>query len=450
MNNRIWHKVSSLGLSEKEFLENKEVVLLNRLVFLVVIAIVLFMPIEYILNGSFIIPYELLATILFSLTLIFTKLRWFNFAICYTIILSAFLISLAYLAVGGETDGELNLFPVMLLPLLLIKNQRIIIMLSGALLLLFFAVKYDWFMERPFFDVPLETRLSVQPFMNLMTAIFLFLELFYFKRLNIRFSALLQNQKSEIQEKHNQIKDSIKYAQRIQRAILPSDEFLEKVFPKSFVLYLPKDIVAGDFYWCKEVDDIRMIAACDCTGHGVPGAMVSVLCNNALNRAVLEFGLRDPGEILDKTREIVVHELNQNLDKVKDGMDIALCCFKGNTVYYAGAYNPLLLIKGSSNELIEVKANKQPIGSFDRKEPFTTHQINLEKEDCIYLFSDGFADQFGGEKGKKFKAARLRKTFQSIHTKSAQEQKTDLKQIFEDWKKDEEQLDDVCIIGIKV
>jgi serine phosphatase RsbU (regulator of sigma subunit) len=189
-------------------------------------------------------------------------------------------------------------------------------------------------------------------------------------------------------------------------------------------------------------------AVADCTGHGVPGAMVSVVCNNALNRSVREHGLTIPGEILDKTRDIVVQEFEKSEEDVKDGMDIALCSIEGMKLQYAGAYNPLWIIR--NGELIETKANKQPIGQFDNPEPYTTHSFDLEKGDAIYIFSDGYVDQFGGERGKKFKSKAFRELLLSIQDKNMEEQKKSIDETFETWIGDLEQIDDVCVIGVRV
>jgi serine phosphatase RsbU (regulator of sigma subunit) len=276
----------------------------------------------------------------------------------------------------------------------------------------------------------------------------------------------------ELEEKNQEIMDSITYAKRIQSAILPPNKVVKEYLQESFILYKPKDIVAGDFYWLEHTNDKVLFAAADCTGHGVPGAMVSVVCNNGLNRSVREYGLTSPGEILDKTREIVVQEFEKSEEEVKDGMDIALCSLEGNKLQYAGAHNPLWIIRSQSHSgldrestnneetlnqvqgdgyiLYETKANKQPIGQFDNPEPYTTHSFELEKGDSIYIFSDGYVDQFGGEKGKKFKAKAFRKLLLSIQDKTMEEQKIIIDESFETWRGSLEQIDDVCIIGVRI
>lgn len=266
----------------------------------------------------------------------------------------------------------------------------------------------------------------------------------------------LNEQKEILSEKNEEIVSSIRYAKRIQNAILPPDDLVNQSFSNSFILYKPKDIVAGDFYWIEPNLNTTLFAAADCTGHGVPGAMVSVVCNNALNRSVREFNLHEPGKILDKTREIVVEEFAKSNEDVKDGMDISLCKLeKKNSGKYklewAGANNPLWIISNANpTQLLEFKPNKQPIGKVETPTHFTTQSIELEKEDHIYLFTDGFQDQFGGEKGKKFKASKLKELLLSIHGKSMPEQKEILNAAFEKWRGNLEQVDDVCIMGIKV
>ena len=262
--------------------------------------------------------------------------------------------------------------------------------------------------------------------------------------------AVVEKAHTELEEKNKEITDSITYAKRIQNAILPSDKTVKEYLPNNFVLYIPKDIIAGDFYWMEHKDDNILFAAADCTGHGVPGAMVSVVCNNALNRSVREYGLTNPAEILNKTREIVVQEFEKSDDDVKDGMDISLCSldFNNQTLKWCGANNPLWIVR--KGKLIETKPDKQPIGKVDNPQSFTTHTIELQKGDTIYIFTDGFADQFGGEKGKKFMYKPFKELLLSIQEKTMDEQKIVLEQHFESWRRSLEQVDDVCVIGIRV
>ena len=259
-----------------------------------------------------------------------------------------------------------------------------------------------------------------------------------------------QFQKHLVEEKNKEITDSITYAKRIQSAILPPEKLIRQHLPENFILYLPKDIVAGDFYWFENGEDLVFFAAADCTGHGVPGAMVSVVCHNALNRSVKEFKLKEPAKILDKTREIVISEFEKSDEDVKDGMDISLCTYRPSdkTLFWAGAHNPLWILR--KGELLEFRADKQPIGKYTDALPFTGHEIPLQQGDCLYIFTDGLQDQFGGEKGKKFKASQIREILLGGQHLSMPEQKNRLEQAFYNWKSTLEQVDDVCFIGVKI
>ena len=260
----------------------------------------------------------------------------------------------------------------------------------------------------------------------------------------------LELQKQQIETKNRDITDSIQYAKRIQGAIFPSDKLIKQYLKDSFILYIPKDIVAGDFYWMDKKNDNILFAAADCTGHGVPGAMVSVVCHNALNRAVREFNLSEPAKILDKVTELVIETFEQSDANIKDGMDIALCSLntKTNELQYSGANNSLYIIR--NEELIETKSDKQPIGKYAKIEPVTNHTKTVLKDDKIYLFTDGYADQFGGEKGKKFKYKQFKELLIKNRNESMTEQLNILLSSFNNWKGDLEQIDDVCIIGVRI
>ena len=262
-------------------------------------------------------------------------------------------------------------------------------------------------------------------------------------------NAIIYKQKEELQQKQTDILDSIVYAKRIQSAILPPDKLIKSHFPNSFILYRPKDIVAGDFYWLESKEGVVYFAVADCTGHGVPGAMISVMCNNGLNRAVRENGLTTPGTILDQTKEFVITEFGKSEEKVMDGMDIALCALKGKRLSYSGSHNPLWIIRKGGQEVFEIKADRQPIGRFGEEVPFTTHEIEVDPGDTLYIFSDGFSDQFGGANGKKFKISNFKKLLLKLQNNSMEDQKLLLDNAFESWRGELEQIDDVCVMGVR-
>jgi tetratricopeptide (TPR) repeat protein len=273
-------------------------------------------------------------------------------------------------------------------------------------------------------------------------------------RLKNKINHQLAEKNKIIEDQHKDIKDSIHYSKRIQEAILPPMPLWYETLPDSFVIYKPKDILSGDFYWLEKVNGTIYFAAADCTGHGVPGAMVSVVCSTALNRAVKEFNLSEPGPILDKVRELVLETFEKSESDVKDGMDISLVAMKEEetsetrTIKWAGANNPLWYLHDGIPK--EITADKQPVGKIDNPKPFTTHTFHLQKGDLIYVFTDGYADQFGGLKGKKLKYKAFRDTIlQNIHL-NVTAQKTNIEFAFDQWKGKLEQVDDVCVIGVRV
>lgn len=284
----------------------------------------------------------------------------------------------------------------------------------------------------------------------------LFVTIFIINRLLIirKQKILIEQQKHLVEEKNKEITDSITYAKRIQSAILPQAKLIKESLTNSFILYKPKDIVAGDFYWMEPLKNGVIYAAADCTGHGVPGAMVSVVCHNALNRSVREFGISEPAGILNKTREIVVSEFEKSDTDVKDGMDISLCYLnlQDLEIRWAGANNPLWIIR--NKELIEIKPDKQPIGKYSHAKPFTSHHVKLEKNDNIYIFTDGYQDQFGGPEsytgGKKLKISQMKEILISVSDLNMDDQVKIIDEKFEAWKGNLEQVDDVCIIGVKI
>ncbi len=263
---------------------------------------------------------------------------------------------------------------------------------------------------------------------------------------------LANEQRLIAEEKNREILDSISYAKRLQDAVIPPAAQFIQNFSEGFVLFKPKDIVSGDFYWMSTSGSAVYFACVDCTGHGVPGAMVSMVGNNALNRCVREFGLTKPSEILDRLSDLVEETFKDSTSSVKDGMDIALCKFDrdAHTLEYAGANNPLWIIRSNGNEVEETKADKQPIGWFFEKQPFVNHEVALNPGDSIFLFSDGYADQFGGPKGKKFKYRQLRELLLAHNNKSMGELESILHQKFEEWRGELDQIDDVCVLGARV
>ncbi|MGB3946787.1 MAG: tetratricopeptide repeat protein [Bacteroidia bacterium] len=257
----------------------------------------------------------------------------------------------------------------------------------------------------------------------------------------------------QIEEKNKNILDSINYAKRIQQAILPSDNEVKKILPNSFVLYMPKDVVSGDFYWVQKKDNNILFAAIDCTGHGVPGAFMSMIGNTLLNEIVNDRGVIKPSEILEHLREGIIKALKQTGEagENQDGMDIAICALneQKQQLQFAGANNPLWIV--SNNILTEIKADKQPIGIYyGNAKPFTNHIVNLNKGDVVYIFTDGYADQIGGDLQKKFKYKQLQQLIETHFKSDMQLQQKIYHQAINNWKGELEQIDDILLMGIRI
>lgn len=256
----------------------------------------------------------------------------------------------------------------------------------------------------------------------------------------------------ELNEKNKNIIDSINYAQRIQHAILPKEEVLAEVLEEYLLIYKPKDIVSGDFYWARQKGELLFVSAVDCTGHGVPGAIMSIMAHNLLNYAVDEMGLTDPGQILQAMDQKLHERIQLDPDNFDDqfGMDLSLCVLNKatNTLKYAGAFNSIYII--TKGEITEMTANRYPVGHYffePKDKTFDTHSSQLQAESRVFLFSDGFADQFGGPKKEKFMTPNFKELLSTTSSLPLKEQASEINSVFETWKGENDQLDDVLVIG---
>jgi serine phosphatase RsbU (regulator of sigma subunit) len=305
-----------------------------------------------------------------------------------------------------------------------------------------------------------DEEISKQRTINIIIAcgllLVLVLSFFIFRQYSQKKKAnnLLETQNQLIVEKNRNITDSINYAKVIQNALLPQEQDFISLFSSAFIVFKPKDIVSGDFYWFTEKHGKKIVAAVVCTGHGVTGAFMSMIGITFLNEIINEKGITTPAEVLGEMRNRVKASLKQRglEGESKDGMDMALLCFDADqkTVEYAGANNSLWRVKANA-EFEEINPDKRPIGYYKGQGlPFTNHRIELNKGDALYIFTDGFADQFGGPKGKKFKYKQLKELLVKIHNDPMQQQKTILNNTFEEWRGNMEQTDDICLIGLKI
>ena len=267
-----------------------------------------------------------------------------------------------------------------------------------------------------------------------------------------RSKKLIEGQKKLVEEKQQEITDSVNYAKRLQDGILVPFDLVQSWITESFILYKPKDIVSGDFYWIEKVGNKVYFAVADCTGHGIPGALVSIICSNALTKSLYEDFTYEPSRILDNTRAIVEERFIRSQNEIKDGMDISLCCLntEEKSITWAGAMNPLWIIRRGANVLEELKPDRQTVAKVENPKRFKQHEVKLAKGDSVYLFSDGYQDQFGGEKGRKYMKGRFKKFILSIQDQDMQTQLTSFEKAFNSWKGDREQIDDVCVMGLRI
>jgi serine phosphatase RsbU (regulator of sigma subunit) len=297
-------------------------------------------------------------------------------------------------------------------------------------------------------DEEIKSQKKVQIFLFSGIVIVVFFLLFIYKQLSTT-----KKQKIVIEEKQREIADSINYAKRIQDAMMTSSVYLRDNLPKSFIFFKPKDVVSGDFYWIhKDLEDNIFFTVADCTGHGVPGAFMSMIGTSLLNEIIIEKGINDTDKILNEMRAQIIKSLSQEEEGAqKDGMDISLCKLnmKKRTVEFSGAHNSLIHIRGE--ELETYRGDHQPVGLLlGDKKPFTKHKVKLKKDDMLYIYSDGYQDQFGGEKGKKYMAAKFKKQLLRISSKDEKEQLKLLSKEFSTWIQDYEQIDDVCVMGVRI
>lgn len=368
-------------------------------------------------------------------------------------LLSGIVFILVYSFLFGEkSQTHIFLFFLPIAAIILFDKQKIIVSYFVLCALFLACAKLIFSLFKPYYDYN-----SIIDTIGWLNCIFLVLLIFLgvkqFKLENVNFIAQINKQRFELKEKNKDITDSIQYAKRIQKALMASDYLLNQHLHEYFVLYLPKDIVSGDFYWAEKSEGRFLLGVCDCTGHGVPGAFMSLLNISKLNETILGKNIVQPNLILNQVRDEIIKALNPlgTKEDGRDGMDAVVCSFdfKNLKLDYAAANNPLWVYR--NGEIIEGKYDKMPVGMHNGKiNDFELQSMDLHKGDCIYMFTDGYADQFGGEKGKKFKYAQLKETLSAIHQLPMAEQQQRLQSTFESWKGNLEQVDDVLLVGIRV
>ena len=454
----LWRKVTLSGLrSGANPHDRKCILLINRMSMLNTLLMILFSVLGPIVGLYQVLFFSIPFAIAFALPPILNRLNFLEFSRYYFSVTPLIFLVAVCIHNGSELGDKYFILTTATIPILIFRERWIIYTLFFINVIMYFFIVWYQANYLPMEAFPAYIQKQYSSFSILSVFGIIFFVVIYFRSDSEDYELELEEKNFLISQKNGEIIDSINYAKRLQEAILPPLEEISEHLPDSFVLYKPKDIVAGDFYFADHKGDHFFIAAADCTGHGVPGAMVSVVCSNALNRAIIELELTDPGKILDKVTELVCETFKKSHNVVNDGMDISLCAFnlKTKEVSWAGANNPLWYINSSPDltseaSFKEITANKQTVGKNDFYKPFTTHKLSLKKGDILYLFTDGYADQFGGQKGKKFKYKQLGDLLLSINNRPVKEQHALLDKAFEDWKGAHDQVDDVCIIGIRL
>lgn len=449
--NTLLKEITYAGLSKaKAPINRKGILFINRMSILNTLLMLVFSVTLPFLNQSELLLFTVPFTLLFAIPPLLNYKTYFSFCRYYFSLVPLLFLITVCIHNGAELGDKYLLLTTATIPLVLFRDRSKIYFLFALNVIVFLFITWYQSNYRPMIILPNYIEDIYFLLAQLTVFMVIFFVILYFRGYTDAYEAELEEKNRIISLKNTEIIDSITYAKRLQDAIMPSEKEIYNNVPESFILYRPKDIVAGDFYFAEQKGDYFFVAAADCTGHGVPGAMVSVVCSNALNRAVIELNLIQPGEILDKVTELVVDTFKKSNHDVKDGMDISLCVIniKTRQIAWAGANNPLWYI--SNNQLTEIKATKQPVGKSDSYKNFTTHILNLAKGSLVYLFTDGYADQFGGPHGKKFKYKQFADIILANQSLEMGEQRNKLEQAFVQWKGTLEQVDDVCIIGLRL
>ncbi len=366
-----------------------------------------------------------------------------------------FFVSSSYFY-GSVAHTEIYLFMFPVIVVFMFDTKPWIIAYCVYLITLFMVCMYMQEHFNGVYDGDVTQLMKFTPLNYVFAFTMLASIVYFFKSENIEYSQQIEKQKQAIEEKNKEITDSINYAKRIQDSLLTPHAVLDKYLERNFLFFNPKDIVSGDFYWMHPISATEMLIAIgDCTGHGVPGAFVSSVCISKLNDAVNK--TTSPGKILENVnREIKINFEQTGNENIRDGMDIILCHFNTNTrtLKYAGANRPLWILKNNAqpeNALVEIKPDKISIGGFtEGSQQFTEHEIKVDEGDTLYLFTDGFADQFGGEQGKKMTTKRLKEWVLNNNHLPIKEVGEKMRVSYHSWKGKHEQIDDVTVLAIRV
>ena len=446
----IFYKILNAGIHfAKDPQETKIILLMNRLAFIMTVMMFVFSALSPIMHLYDMLYFTFPFAIAFILAPYFNYKGWLLFNKYYFTLIPIPLICILCWYNSIALGDRFFFFATATIPVIVFRSRLVIFIIFYLNIIAFFLM--SWYQENfsPYVEVPPE--LAIQYWYASLFSIFsiLYFVVRYFKQGSEDYEKEIETKNEEISIKNKEIVDSINYAKKIQNTLLAHNDFLQKHLPDHFVFFKPKDIVSGDFYWATEHNNNFYLAACDSTGHGVPGAFMCLLNIGFLNEAIKEKNISLPNEVFDHVRKRLIDDISK--EGQQDGMDGILLKTETKNgllkIEYAGANNAPVLIR--NNHIITLATDKMPVGKGVKNDSFKLHTIDIETGDTLYLYTDGFADQFGGPKGKKFKYKALNELLLANHNKTTSEQKQIFESTFETWKGKLEQVDDVCVIGIK-
>ena len=461
-----WQRISFFGVSENtDVLDLKRHKVYNQVVAISLVTYLFFIPVAVLLGSFFYFNVLIAAIVLQAFCL------WLNFKRRFVVSMIAFMLtligSIALLAAHmGESSGVyLCLIPISILPILFVRNKLFAFISLSLCMLIYLGLVQVWSEVTPLYVEDWKrTVVFYSNVVGIVLVSYLYNEFFRLSADENDARNIFINR--EISIRNEKILENVKLARQIQANLLPSKKLMESNFPSSFVFYQPRDIVSGDFYWIDEKDGKQYCAVIDCTGHGIPGAFVSILGHQALQRALNNLGLREPAEILNKLHDLIYSALRKEDSNIIDGMDMALICIDRvkRKMTYSGANNNILLVRdmevpleniepefrGISRLMYKINAQRQSVGSELLNEAFTQIELEIEKNDSIYMYTDGYIDQFGGPHFRKMMHTPLRKLIMEIQGQGIQDQKDAIQMYFDNWKREGKQVDDVCVVGIQI
>ncbi|MDP1800164.1 MAG: SpoIIE family protein phosphatase [Bacteroidota bacterium] len=447
----IFYRLLNAGVNfTKDPQEAKTIMLMNRMGFIMTIMMFVFSLLSPIMGLYNMLYFTFPFAFAFILVPYFNYKHWLAFNRYYFSVVPFLFLCLLCWYNSIELGDRFFFFATATIPVIVFREKLTIFLIFSLNIFGFFCMTWYQNTHAPVVYVP--ASIAVQYWCSSLLGVFLvlFFVVRYFKKGSEDYEKQIETKNEEISTKNKEIVDSINYAKKIQNTLLAHNDFLQKHLPDHFVFFKPKDIVSGDFYWATEHNNKFYLAVCDSTGHGVPGAFMCLLNIGFLNEGIKEKNIAKPNEIFDHVRTRLINDISK--EGQQDGMDGILMTLENKNetlkIEYAGANNAPVLIR--NNQIIILPTDKMPVGKGEKHDLFKLYNIEVHKGDTLYLYTDGFADQFGGPKGKKFKYKALNELLLLNHQRSTSEQKDIFNLAFENWRGNLEQVDDVCVIGIKL